>query len=108
MKNVSLLLLVTALVTGCAPATRRGVVALPMGDEKAQVCLGRGEAAVGDKVALYRNKCESWPSDVPNSRLCEKRRIGAGEITEIVNEHFSVARLSASIPVKEGDVVELE
>lgn len=91
------------LVTGCS-AVHRGVVAMKVNDTEAHVCLNKGEVAVGDTVKLYRNVCTT--ASKPILAKCEKREMGSGSVTQILNEHYSVVSVPHGTDFKEGDFVE--
>lgn len=105
------LLVVLSLIAGCAPALNRGTVAMKVADDEAHICLGKGEVKVGDKVALSRNVCsslrKSGGKQFQRSRsACQLQTVGQGEVVELLNEHYSVAKFPAGTDFKEGDIVE--
>lgn len=67
------------------------------------ICLGKTEASAGDKISVYRNRCERVS---PKVQRCQFVQIGEGVITEVLNEHYSVARFTPETHIQEGDVVE--
>ncbi len=107
MKNIGVAILLLSL-SACA-ATHRGSVAMKVSDTEAHVCLGPDEVKVGDTVAAYRNDCNRVSQSKTQARVpqtCEKKFLGNGMITQLLNEHYSLAQFPASIGFKEGDVVE--
>ena len=98
-------LLVGLSVTGCS-AIHRGVVAMKVSDTVAHVCLNKDEVRLGDSVKLYRNVCSTRVLSKHVLTKCEKRLLGTGSVTEILNEHYSVVSVPAGTDLKEGDFVE--
>jgi len=91
------------LATGCT-TVHRGVVAMKISETQAHVCLSKGEVGVGESVKLYRNICAHASKSVLSR--CEKRLIGTGTVSEILNEHYSVVAMERGADFKEGDFVE--
>ena len=98
IQSVAIAFVVMLSVGGCAATTRRGVVVMKIDDAEAHVGLGAGEVEVGDRLTLFRYFCRP--------KKCSKRAIGTGEITEVLNDSYSVARFNAQINLREGDIVE--
>ena len=102
------------LLAGCAVSSAtRGTVAMKIDDKQAHICLGKGEVAVGDKITLSRNMCDDSPrvhvkSAGGQTRSCRLEAIGEGEVTEVLNNRYSVAKISADCPFEEEDLVELK
>lgn len=92
---------ITVVAVGCAAVERRGVVVMKVDDTEAHVGLGANEVSVGDRLTLFRYFC-----DAPKRTTCEKRRIGSGQVTQVLNDSYSVARFRPSINLREGDIVE--
>lgn len=100
------------LLAGCAPSTHRGSVAMKIDERSAHVCLGADEVKLGDSLRILRNVCTSNP--VPNSKgasrtkgvQCDLKLIGYGKITEVLNNHYSIATIEALGGYQEGDIVE--
>lgn len=105
-------ILLAGLLGGCAPAVHRGSVAMKLTDSIAHVCLGASEVKPGDSISILRNVCTK--SGTPNlkgatrttSSQCELKLIGHGKITEVLNNHYSVATLEVTGGYQEGDIVE--
>lgn len=98
---------VSLLAAGCSHMATRGTVAMKVSDEEAHVCLGNGEVKPGDKVALFANQCSYAGPGISGSGLyCNLVPSGEGEITRVLNEHYSVIRVAKGVPVAEGTVVE--
>jgi hypothetical protein len=110
MKRV-LLFFLPLVAAACMPVSTRGVVAMKVDESIVHLCLGSGETEKGDKLVVYRNDCRTGTAksklSIPTTPPCVKRVIGEGVVTEVLNEHYSVARLRTSTSVREGDVVEL-
>jgi hypothetical protein len=92
---------VAALVlTACVPAHSKGVVAMKISDTVAHVCVGKDEVNTGTEIDVLRNVCTQQ-----KPYTCELKRLGTGQITEPLNEHYSVATFPADTGFKEGDLV---
>ncbi|MFO0842272.1 MAG: hypothetical protein U0797_07710 [Gemmataceae bacterium] len=78
---------------------------MKISDTTVHVCLNKDEVAVGDTVKVFRNVCPARHSK-PALTGCDKRLIGRGTVTEILNAHYSVVSLPEGGDVKEGDFVE--
>jgi hypothetical protein len=106
------LLVVTAFslaVVGCAPSVHRGSVAMKINDTEAHVCMDKGEASPGDKVAIYRNDCpRPLSSRYPTGGGCKKVHVGGGVVTRNLNEHYSEVRVNPGVQFEEGMFVEKE
>lgn len=78
-------------------------------DTSAHVCVDNNEVKPGDSITLFRNICEQKKVQHPWRRantLCQKKEIGKGTITELLNEHYATAEFSSSVAFEEGDMVE--
>lgn len=95
------------LAIGCAHGNHpRGSVALKHSDSEADVCLGKNEVKAGDRVALYDHQCVSQGHGRQKRTSCAKLKIGEGEITQVLNDHYSTMKVSPDIQLKEGTMVE--
>lgn len=111
MKLFKLALALTALasLTGCAThSTMRGSVAMKISDTEAHVCLGNNEVKVGDKVHVYKNNCtKKFTSETSIYQTsCTKELVGHGEVTSLVNEHYSVVKFEDGVKFDEGTIIE--
>ncbi|MDZ4082158.1 MAG: hypothetical protein U1E10_04425 [Bdellovibrionales bacterium] len=80
---------------------------MKVSESEAQVCLD--EAKVGDRLTLFKNSCPTKGTSLrssSNSGMCEKVRVGQGTVTEILNQHYSVLKADAGVPIEEGNFVE--
>lgn len=105
----STIALAALFVAGCAHhSTMRGTVAMKVSDDEAHVCMGDNEVKAGDKVALFKNVCKGTSSgrQAADNRTCEKKKIGDGEVTRTLNEHYSVVKVTPGVAFDEGTVVE--
>jgi hypothetical protein len=94
-------------VSGCATGVKRGVVAMKISDSQAHVGIGGSEVSVGDHVELYRNACTgTGPGRSGDIRVCKKQSSGHGEITEILNQDYSVVQFPKGTSFTEGDMIE--
>ena len=99
-------LAMSLLVTGCAQATARGAVAMKGTEGTAHVSLGSHDVESGDTVVFYRNHCEPPVAKKPPS--CSRKEIGTGTVTELLNEDYSVVRVSPGFNFREGDEVQVK
>jgi hypothetical protein len=108
---VKRILIATAVawLGGCAAHTSmRGSVVMKVSDTDAHVCLGDREVNVGEPVRLYRNVCtdKAQAKEAGLPAHCRKEAIAKGEVTQLLNEHYSVVRFPAGTAFSEGDTVE--
>lgn len=109
MKFAFLCLTAALTLAGCSHSMMRGSVAMKTHDQEAHVCLGNKEVKVGDRVNAFSNVCPSKGGGRVVDRgteICEKRPLGAGMITELLNEHYSVVRFDEGVKFAEGTLVE--
>lgn len=97
-KVLSLFLAAVAL-NGCAHGLMRGSVAMKISDQEAHVCMGDDQVKAGDKVALFKNVCRKGGE-------CQKVRLGEGEVTRTLNNHYSVVKIQPGVTFEEGTIVE--
>ena len=102
-------------LSGCAHSVMRGSVAMQTSESEAQVCLGKGDVSVGDRVTLFQNVCTNKGTGNRGSGIgsigaigstCEKREVGKGSVQEILNQHYSVVKFDPGVKFEEGSVVE--
>jgi len=108
IRNLALILGAIAL-TGCAHSVMRGSVAMKINETQGHVCLGNKDVKVGDHVIAYTNFClgkGGARTKGDSIGLCEKRNIGAGTITQLLNEHYSVVTFDEGAKFDEGTFVE--
>ncbi len=112
MNNLQTTISVLALATlgACATTTtRRATIAMKVSETEAHVSMGSGEVSVGDHVELFRNVCTQKSAGARGNgavELCKKVPVGHGDIIQIVNESYSVAKVPSEIQFREGDLVE--
>lgn len=108
-----------ALIVGCAGLKSAGHKYLMSGqilkvmdNKQVYLCIGsKHGATVGQELAVYRNienstyKSSEYQSGAPKM-LFDRKDVGKITISEIVNEHYSIARV-VSGDVKINDIVEL-
>jgi hypothetical protein len=97
------------LLSGCVHDVMRGSVAMKINDQEGHVSLGRSEVEVGDRVALYDNECSSSSHTTYSSVYeppCKKVKLGEGQITQVLNENYSVLKADAGTILKEGTIAE--
>lgn len=107
-RALAALLLSASLITlGCGHAAMRGSVVMKINDSDAHICMGSGEISVGDEVVLIRRDCRTdGGKPIPNPDACKRVVMGQGEVVEVLNDHYSVARFPPGTQFKEGDTVE--
>lgn len=95
-------------LTGCAHSAMRGSVAMKASEDEAHVCLGDDEVKLGDKVSFFKNVCTSPKGKAANGdgASCTKVKLGDGEITRLLNHHYSVAKVNPGVIFEEGNIVE--
>lgn len=108
LKTLTTLLALAIALGGCAHGLMRGSVAMKVSDREAHVCMNRDEVKVGDRVALYRNDCPSKGGRVSSSAgaTCQKKFLGDGTVTEIINDHYSLVKFDEGVQFEEGTFVE--
>jgi len=87
----------------------RGTVAMKIDDKTAHVCLGNNDVALGDEVVFYANKCN--PSSISDKDKidyvkCNMEEIGYGEVTKILNSHYSEVKTQGNFKMTEGTLVQ--
>lgn len=93
-------------LSACAHTTMRGSVAMKINEREAHVCMNQNEVKVGDKVTLYRNQCSAKGKS--GDGVCQKQKLGQGEVTQILNDHYSLVRFQEGVKFDEGSFVEKE
>lgn len=106
---------IVTIISSCSThSIMRGSVAMKTGPNEAHVCLGNNEVKVGDKVRAYKNSCKSSLGVAGKSEsagpkfACTKELAGAGVVTSLINEHYSVVKFDESVKFDEGTIVEKE
>ncbi|MBF0300131.1 MAG: hypothetical protein HQK51_15525 [Oligoflexia bacterium] len=105
---VLVIVFIMFIISSCSNNAIRGVVAMKIDDQIGHISLGDSEVKKGDKVAIYKQDCPARNNSLKggSSSHCSKTRIGEGEISEILNENYSVVNYPNEIKVEEGDIVE--
>jgi len=109
IKNFAMIILSAVLLHGCSHGSMRGSVAMKTSPTEAHVCLGNKEAKVGDRVTAFNNFCTGKGSsrlDGGGESACEKRKLGEGTVTTLINEHYSVVKFDDGVKFDEGTFVE--
>jgi hypothetical protein len=111
MKKLGCFVMVcTMALSGCAHNLKRGSVVMKIDEDEGYVCLGENEVKEGDKVALFKSECTPAGTSRTSSAYvapCKKIKIGEGEITKLLNEHYSVVMTAPNITMEEGTIVEV-
>ena len=97
---------VAFVLVGCAHSAMRGTVAMKIDDQIGHICMGDNEVKAGDKVALFVNRCRSRGNRDQDVDICEKVKIGGGEIVRTLNQHYSVLKAAPGVLLEEGVIVE--
>lgn len=71
------------------------------GADRVHVCLGSDEVAVGDGVVGYRDDCGDKNAQPVR---CTRKIVGHGVVIEILNDHYSVVRVTDG-DLEEHDIV---
>lgn len=108
-----------ALIVGCAGLKTaghkyfmNGQILKTMDNNQVYLCIGTNNGAtVGQQLTVYRNtEITSYrPGDYPVGKprlLYDRKETGKIEISEIVNEHYSIAKVISG-DVKANDIAEL-
>ena len=74
-------------------------------EDVAHVSLGSEAVENGDAVGVFRHECE--PPFAKKLRGCERRELGAGTVTEVLNKKYSEVTFRPGVSFREGDEVEL-
>lgn len=106
MKRKLGIIILSIFISACGPAVHRGLVVMKIDEEIAHVCVDKNEVQPGDKVVLFRNICSELAPKDPRRTSCEKKKLGTGTITELLNKHYAVAKFPSGTGFREGDVVE--
>lgn len=91
------------LVSGCTVA--RGTVVMKASEEVAHVSLGSEDVESGDGVGVFRHQCKALVAK--KLRTCERKSLGSGTVTEVLNEKYSEVTFRPGVSFREGDEVEL-
>jgi len=103
---VAAMLSLSSLGGCCSHATMRGAVVMKIDDHDAHVCLGTGEVVVSDAVNIVRHVCLPAKSGVgKDPQSCEPRIIGHAVVVQVLNDHYSLVRITQG-EFQEGDIVE--
>jgi hypothetical protein len=104
----SLILISASTLVGCSHGMMRGSVAMKTGENEAHVCLGDKEVKVGDRLSAYVNHCTGKVGGpvTGGAQSCEKKLIGEGTVTELLNQHYSVVKFDEGVKFAEGTLVE--
>lgn len=83
---------------------------MKVGENEAHVGMGKIDVSVGDHVELYRNVCTGSASSGREGgggdRTCRKEPTGHGEVTQVLNEDYSVVKFPSGTKFAEGDTLE--
>jgi hypothetical protein len=85
----------------------RGSVTSTMNEQEGQVRLGRNEVKSGDRVALYDNDCSRSTLESLSSAYeppCRRVKVGEGQITQVLDERYSVVKADPGITLKKGAI----
>ena len=103
------LLIIAFVSVSCATRheSMKGSVALKIDETKGIACLALDSVKVGDSIAFYKTECikESAKEGISN---CSMLKIGNGEITKLVNDHYSEFKVTNDVKFEEGSLIELK
>lgn len=101
--------LLLAMLSSCASHTfMRGTVAMKTDKETAHVCLGDNDVKVGDQLQFYTNKCRVYGGAGEGDSDCELKEIGTGNVTKLLNSHYSEVKTNGTFEFKEGTLVQIK
>ena len=96
----------TSLMACSTSGIKRGSVVMKMG-ETAHVSMGKADVSAGDHIQLYQNVCTpAGKAGAGSDRSCRKEEKGHGEITQVLNDDYSVVQFPEGTKFSEGDTVE--
>lgn len=103
-----LILCMGLIITSCASHRfMRGTVAMKTDDNTAHICLGNNDVKVGDKVRFYNNVCKAVGGKEADAYSdCEMKEIGTGNVTKLLNSHYSEVKTNGNFKFKEGTLVQ--
>lgn len=110
-KQLSLFMVLGAIgmMTGCAHSgPAMGTVALKHSDTEADLYLHTENLKQGDKLAFFRSQCQTRESARGTRNVCNKVKVGSGEVLQVHNEHYSTVRVPASLQFDDSTVAEKE
>ena len=108
-KSYILGILTAIFLTACASTNDRGTVAMKLKDGTAHVCLGNNDVKVGDSVMFYNNVCTgiiTGGREGSYNRTCDLEEVGKGNVTRLLNKHYSVISTDQSFDITEGMLVQ--
>jgi len=93
------------LTAACAAPkeSTRGAVVMKVAGNEAHIRLGRSQVAPGDKVRISRELCVG----AGRGKQCRLEDVGEGQVVDVIDDTYSLARFPSTVAYKEGDVVEL-
>ncbi|MBX9767581.1 MAG: hypothetical protein K2X47_09955 [Bdellovibrionales bacterium] len=107
MKVINLVFLLAAVsMVSCSHGVMRGSVAMKTSANEAHVCIGDHEAKIGDRITAFANSCPSKGGRDGGPGMCEKKRLGEGTVTALLNHHYSVVKFDDGVKFDEGTFVE--
>lgn len=111
MKSIATIAVLAGLAFaagGCAHSAMRSTVAMKTGPEEAHVCLGENEVKAGDKVDLFKNECwdKARAFRQVGGAICRLVPVGEGEVSQVLNEHYSIVHVTKGVPFDEGTIVQ--
>ena len=89
-----------ALLTSCATAPQKTCSAVVLhSPTEYDICIGSSEAAAGDRVAFYKQKCTSASRGSP--KRCHDEKVGEGVVLKNLDEHLSTVKLDSEFEITE-------
>jgi len=107
-KNL-LMLAILVFLSSCAHTFMRGTVAMKLDDKKAHICLGNNDVKLGDKVEFFQNQCSDiriGTKEGGDIKECRLQKVGQGNITKLLNSHYSEVETDGTFKIKEGGLVQ--
>lgn len=109
MRKLLMLLVSFAFLSSCASSFKRGSVAMKIDDKTSHVCLGDNDVQVGDKVEFLTHSCNTdsvGQRDAMDYVKCKLKVLGTGEVTKILNTHYSEVKTDGSFKFSEKTLIQ--
>ena len=104
-KQIIIGLVAVIFIISCAHGTKRGSVAMKVSDKEAHVSLGKDDVKMGDILTLFKNECNTH-SGGDSTLICNKVRLGSAEVSQPINEEYSIIQVEPGVQFNEGTIVE--
>lgn len=110
IKNILLLIFILVLAFGCSTQNSTAKVKMKIDNKTAHVTLGSSSVQIGDKVNLYKQKCEGYSGIINLSGAetpkCDLKLVGTGTVSRLFNEKYSEIKTDGSFKIEKGILVQ--